>query len=56
VIVEMLRALDTPDSVFSRMESTNSLQGPQETEFDGLVMRWTYHPDNGLDIIIEDEA
>lgn len=52
--VVVLDELDTPDVVYSRMERTTSLMGLQEDEFDGLVMRWSYHPDNGLDIIIED--
>jgi hypothetical protein len=49
----ILDALDVPDSVIARMERTTALQGQQEATWSGLIARWTYHPDNGLDIIIE---
>jgi hypothetical protein len=49
----VLDALDVPDSVIARMERTTALQGQQEATWSGLIARWTYHPDNGLDIIIE---
>jgi len=49
----VLFAIDTPDPVISRIDSTNSLMGQQEATFDGLDLLWTYHPDNGLDVYIE---
>lgn len=42
-----------PDSVISRMDTTTALMGQQEASFDGVTVRWTYHPDNGLDMSFE---
>jgi len=44
-----------PDSVVSRMESTTALMGQQEATFDGITVRWSYHPSNGLDLSFEIE-
>jgi hypothetical protein len=49
----MLDELDTPDSVLNRINSTRALDGRQTGDWDGLTASWGYHPDNGLDIIIE---
>lgn len=49
----VLAALDTPASVTQRMDQTRALDGMQDATVDGLHYSWTYHPDNGLDIIIE---
>ena len=49
----ILDELDTPTSVYSRISNTNSLMGVQEAEWDNIKIRWTYHPDNGLDISID---
>lgn len=51
----VLFVLDTPGSVISRIDATNSLMGVQEASFRGLKMAWTYHPNNGLDISIVEE-
>lgn len=48
----VLGAIDTPDSIVARMEKTRSLDGMQEQSSGGYTYVWTYHPDNGLDIII----
>ena len=48
-----LVGLDVPDSVIHRMEQTRALDGAQEAEWDGLHATWTFHPDEGLDIVIE---
>lgn len=50
----VLGELDTPDIVVSQMESTNSLMGMQTAEANGVVYKWSYHPDNGLDLFIQD--
>jgi hypothetical protein len=42
-----------PESVVSRMQSTTALMGQQEASFDGITVRWTYHPSNGLDMSFE---
>lgn len=42
-----------PESVISRMNSTTALMGQQEATFDGITVRWSYHPSNGLDMSFE---
>ncbi len=49
----VLRALDVPDSVTSRMSNTTSLMGQQVADWDEITVMWTYHPNNGLDISLE---
>lgn len=51
----VLDELDTPDSVIKRINSTRALDGRQTADWDGLSASWGYHPDNGLDIVIEVE-
>ena len=50
----LLRSLGTPQSVVTRMSQTRALDGMQDAEWDGLHASWTYHPDDGLDIIVEE--
>ena len=46
----VLTSLGVPKIVLARMNSTSSLMGAQESDWDGIAAIWTYHPDNGLDI------
>lgn len=48
----VLAALGIPSSVASRMDATRALDGMQDGEWPGFHASWTYHPDNGLDIIL----
>jgi hypothetical protein len=48
----VLLQLHTPDAVISHMSSTSALNGRQEDSWEGFTASWTYHPDNGLDVII----
>ena len=48
----VLEQLDIPASVASRMDATRALDGMQDAEWDGFTASWTYHPDDGLDIIL----
>ncbi len=50
----VLSALDTPKYVIKMMEGTTALMGIQKIKADGLKYRWSYHPDNGLDLIVID--
>lgn len=52
-VVCVLTELDVPDSVITRMSSTRALDGRQAAEWNNLSGSWGYHPDNGLDIVIE---
>lgn len=45
--------LNVSEATLSRMAGTRALDGVQTANNDGLVLSWTYHPDNGLDVIIE---
>lgn len=47
-----LGELDTPQSVIARMDQTRALDGMQTAEWAGFAASWTYHPDDGLDLII----
>jgi hypothetical protein len=48
----ILGELDTPASIIAKMNSTRALDGMQ-TDSDGTFeYTWTFHPDNGIDIII----
>lgn len=49
----VLAALNIPDAVAARMDATRSLDGMQTGEWDNITASWTYHPDNGLDVILE---
>jgi hypothetical protein len=49
----VLNELGIPDSVMSKMDSTRSIDGRQTENWDGIEANWTYHPDNGLDVILE---
>lgn len=50
----VLDELDTPASVRAQIESTTALMGGQEAEAEGLNYTWSYHPDNGLKLVITD--
>lgn len=49
----VLDAVNTPDSTIAKIETTRALDGRQSDEWAGFEASWTYHPDAGLDIIIE---
>ena len=49
----LLNAVELPSYIRSNMETTNSLMGRQSDTFgDKIDVSWSYHPDNGLDIVI----
>src|SRR5262245_40881285 len=47
-------ALDMPDAIVTRIDSTNALMGMQEGKWDAFTASWAYHPDNGLLLICEE--
>lgn len=49
----VLSALGAPHGVLAKMDSTRALDGQQSDEWDGITATWTYHPDEGLDVILE---
>lgn len=49
----VLDELDVPDVVLDKMGATRSLDGRQTDSWDGIEVSWSYHPDDGLDVILE---
>lgn len=52
-VVCVLRRLDTPEAVVQHVDTTRALDGQQTDEWDGVKARWTYHPEAGLQMVIE---
>ena len=50
-IRQVTAALNLPDSVLNRMGQTRALDGTQTYSTDDLDVSWTYHPDNGLQVL-----
>lgn len=46
-------ALEMPKSIIARIERTRALDGTQDGSWGALEASWTYHPDNGLNLIVE---
>ena len=49
----VLGELDIPDSVDSRIGSTRALDGRQSADWKEFTASWGYHPDSGLNIVVE---
>lgn len=47
----ILIALKVPDAMIAKMDSTRALDGAQSGTFDDITVQWSYHPDDGLDLI-----
>lgn len=52
-VVCVLTELETSDSVLARIDSTRALDGRLTGEWSEFSASWGYHPDNGLDIVVE---
>lgn len=50
-IKDINKELGFPDSVYAQMISTRALDGVQTYEKNGVNVQWTFHPDNGLEVI-----
>lgn len=48
----VLQELGVPGYITLLMGRTRALDGMQREEYDGYKIYWSYHPDDGLDIII----
>ena len=48
----LLDALSTPAAVQSHMFGTRALDGRQEDSWPGYTASWSYHPDQGMDVIV----
>lgn len=52
----VLGELEAPQSVLAQMESTRALDGMQSATWSTYKATWTYHPDDGLDLILTETA
>jgi hypothetical protein len=48
----VLSYLDMPQRVFTSVSNTTALQGVKTASAQGYELEWTFHPDNGLQMII----
>lgn len=51
----VLQELNVPESTVAQMEKTSSLMGVVSDSWDGISADWTYHPDNGFDVVLKFE-
>jgi hypothetical protein len=48
----VLKELDTPQSITAQMDRTTAMMGVQDAEDGGIEYSWSYHPDNGVNMVI----
>lgn len=48
----VLAGLKAPQHIYNLIDATRALDGMQSESWGDYVARWTYHPDNGLTIVI----
>ncbi|QIK63850.1 hypothetical protein G7068_12095 [Leucobacter viscericola] len=53
VVFCILHELGAPQSIETKVGQTRSLDGTREAEWDGWKAQWTYHPDSGLNLLVE---
>lgn len=51
-----LTEFDTPQAIVAAMDTTTSMMGRQEQSDGDMSYQWTYHPDNGMDLIVTDAS
>lgn len=54
-IVCLVSTLNTPQYIVSEIDNTTAMMGRQHEEDGGLTYEWSYHPDNGLDMVIHED-
>ena len=47
--------LGFPESLYEKMEETRALDGKQSEENKKIKVTWTYHPDEGLEVMYENK-
>lgn len=50
----VLTDLETSAAITASLENTTALMGVQDADEDGISYKWSYHPDNGVNMIIKD--
>lgn len=48
----VLKKTSVPDSVVAQIQGTRALDGTQKAAWDKFQASWTYHPDNGLRVVL----
>jgi type II secretory pathway pseudopilin PulG len=48
----VLQELATPQSTIAAISRTTSMMGVQDDDHDGVAYSWSYHPDNGVNMVI----
>ena len=51
----VLQELDAPESLMQRMDTTRAIDGTREETWGSYRATWTYHPDQGLHVVISRE-
>ena len=54
-ILSVIDVLGLPDSLADEMGRTSALMGLQVENYNGFEISWTYHPDDGLDVLFKIE-
>ncbi len=49
----IISCLGLPESLYEEMSHTTALMGRQSDKFENFEVSWSYHPDNGLDVIFK---
>lgn len=49
----VLHELGAPESIESKIGKTRSLDGTRSAVWEGFAAEWTYHPDDGLNLLVE---
>lgn len=49
-VENIVNELKLPSSLLKSMGETSAADGRQTQEYDGLIVTWRYHPDNGLEV------
>ena len=52
----VLGELDTSQAIVAQLESTTAMMGVQEADDDSLHYQFSYHPDNGINMVITDDS
>lgn len=50
----VLVELDTSSAITAQMDSTTAMMGVQDAEEDGISYKWSYHPKNGVNMVVKD--
>jgi hypothetical protein len=48
----ILQTLKTPESITAEIGRTTAMMGAQQADSGGLRYSWSYHPDNGVNMVI----